>query len=418
MEYGVLHSSVISILSAVITGGFVLVFVEISNRKNRENDRYRQIMEPFMFKLSAYCRYMSWCVSHIQYPSQSKFTEHEKNFYDQTHRLSAMGGRLIVAGGNYQYDDFTAKDLQRLCEQINDVWYQYDHMGTKRITWNHLVPNQDYINKEIAVINPQWLSLKDGIEKIVKISGDFYTDIYRSVEEETFRHDLIRKIYRWHSVFILSALFFVLVSLCLMLCIPISAIILRIITIFVIVLFGVSLFTIFVDEQRQIEIAVKFRNFLQNKHKCDMKINIRHWLEPIGLAFLLVAFVWQQYSAYQTQLVYNTKIYKMENTLDYILQCECDEAMRDPARYKGEAIVKVPYDLIHAYEESYFEDTVNICALKDKASYAWRIQCVLYLLGGICVVWGKVCEAKALQEEGKAILEQAKKEVEQMIIEK
>ena len=33
-----IHSDVIAILSAVITGGFVWVFVELSNRKNRHND--------------------------------------------------------------------------------------------------------------------------------------------------------------------------------------------------------------------------------------------------------------------------------------------------------------------------------------------------------------------------------------------
>lgn len=60
MAYQDLHSAVITILSAVITGGFVLIFVEIGNRKIRENDKYRQIMAPFMQKLSAYFRYINW----------------------------------------------------------------------------------------------------------------------------------------------------------------------------------------------------------------------------------------------------------------------------------------------------------------------------------------------------------------------
>lgn len=51
---------VLSIMSSIITGGFVLVFVEIGNRKNRENDKYEHIMYPFMHKLSSYFRYISW----------------------------------------------------------------------------------------------------------------------------------------------------------------------------------------------------------------------------------------------------------------------------------------------------------------------------------------------------------------------
>ena len=42
----------LAILTSIITGGFVLVFVEIGNRKNRENDRHEQIMTPFYHKLS------------------------------------------------------------------------------------------------------------------------------------------------------------------------------------------------------------------------------------------------------------------------------------------------------------------------------------------------------------------------------
>lgn len=38
----------LAILTSIITGGFVLVFVEIGNRKNRENDKHDQIMAPFM----------------------------------------------------------------------------------------------------------------------------------------------------------------------------------------------------------------------------------------------------------------------------------------------------------------------------------------------------------------------------------
>jgi len=394
MEYSVLHSSVIAILSAVITGGFVLVFVEIGNRKNREIDRYRQVMEPFMLKLSAYCRYMSWCVSHIHYPSKKEFTEHEQKFYERTHQLSAMGGRLIVAGGNYQYDDFSATDLHKLCEQINDVWYQYDNMSTKRLSWDHLVPNQDYINKEIAVINPQWLSLEDGIGKVVKVSGDFYADIYRSIEEETFRHELIRKIYRWHSVFVLSALFLVLVSLCLMLCLPISAIILRIITIMVVGLFGLSLFAIFVDEKRQLAIAVKVRQLLHDKRQFNMNGIMKKWSEPVGLIILLGSFIWQMFSVYQTQSIYNDKMYKMETSMYYLLQSDCDQALRDTTRYNGETVIWVGYNEEHDFMESYFEDRGRISTWQDRASCTWWTQCIFYIIGSILVVYSKVMNYK------------------------
>lgn len=114
----VLHSDVITVLSAVITGGFVLIFVELGNRKNLEKVRFREIMLPFMTKFSAFCRYMTWCVSHIEYPMYSKKSEHEEKFYEQTHNVARYGGKLIMSGDNYGVYDFTPEELRHACKQI------------------------------------------------------------------------------------------------------------------------------------------------------------------------------------------------------------------------------------------------------------------------------------------------------------
>lgn len=47
MSYDLLFSTVVTILSAIITGGVILVFVEIGNRKNRKIDSYQYFVEPF-----------------------------------------------------------------------------------------------------------------------------------------------------------------------------------------------------------------------------------------------------------------------------------------------------------------------------------------------------------------------------------
>lgn len=38
MTYAEVQPIALAIMTSIITGGFVLVFVEIGNRKNREND--------------------------------------------------------------------------------------------------------------------------------------------------------------------------------------------------------------------------------------------------------------------------------------------------------------------------------------------------------------------------------------------
>ena len=60
----------LAILTSIITGGYVLVFIEIGNRKNRNSDRRNQIMTPFMHKLSSFFRFVNWCHVSIIYPKQ------------------------------------------------------------------------------------------------------------------------------------------------------------------------------------------------------------------------------------------------------------------------------------------------------------------------------------------------------------
>ena len=67
MSYDLLFSTVVTILSAIITGGVILVFVEIGNRKNREIDSYQYFVEPFLRKLSAYFRFIRFDIQNLIY---------------------------------------------------------------------------------------------------------------------------------------------------------------------------------------------------------------------------------------------------------------------------------------------------------------------------------------------------------------
>ena len=124
----------VSILTSIITGGFILVFVEIGNRKNRENDRYEQIMRPFMHKLSAYFRFINWCSSRIKYPN--KLNECEQEFKKLVKEIGVYGGRAVTSGGDYSIDYFSADELYKICtNKINNIWYYYDKMKPCNLSW-------------------------------------------------------------------------------------------------------------------------------------------------------------------------------------------------------------------------------------------------------------------------------------------
>ena len=60
MFYTDIQPVALAILTSIITGGYVLVFIEIGNRKNRNSDRHNQIMASFMHKLSSTARRMGY----------------------------------------------------------------------------------------------------------------------------------------------------------------------------------------------------------------------------------------------------------------------------------------------------------------------------------------------------------------------
>lgn len=391
MVYTSIHSAIISILSAVITGGFVLIFVEISNRKNRENDKYRQLMTPFMRKLSAYFKYINWVQLHITNPKPD--TDIEKKFkkflrYD----IGNYGSQLIVDGGRYDVESLNAQMLEDIGEKINDIWYMYDRYPLNRLRVDEDVENnREFINKELAVLNRSYLSIPESVSKIAKISGEFYTDEYQPIQYEPPYHDALLRLYKIQSAIVCTSLFIVLVTLCLLVCVEMSIWLMRVATIAIVCLFGVCMMLLFVNENKQLKLINQVKGCLKKKiHFKDMSKHIKNLLEPIGLAILLAAFVWQMRSVYVNQSIYNAKIYKFEEAIDYILECEVDEALRDSTRYKGEAIMKVGYDGILNFSSAFYEDTKDICDKKDKANYAWWWQFALYIIGSACVIGGKV----------------------------
>lgn len=246
------YSTIVTILSAVITGGFVLVFVEIGNRKNRENDRYRQLMEPFMRKLCAYFRYIEWTSKCIIYPRP--MNENEEEFKRLVDKMGRYGGELIIGGGDYSLNHFPAKELESICYGINNIWYYHDRMRPSQLKWDDdFSLDQEMVNKELVRLDKSYLKDKSDLHQLVKVSGDFFTDEYQPIEYEPENHEWLSKLYRKQSMFVSASLLIVLITLCLMICVAIPAWLLKSITIAIICLFGISLMFLFVEERKQVQ---------------------------------------------------------------------------------------------------------------------------------------------------------------------
>lgn len=264
--YFVTYNTMVTVLSAVITGGFVLILVELSNRRNREDNRHQQKMNTFMLKLSAYFRYLCWINAHIVAPKNKN--EEEKSFLKLIRfDLGNYGSEIIERGGNYSCDDFSAKELEDICENINRIWRMYDKGWLERLSWEESVAvNHEFIEKELSVIDPRYISMPCGINQIIKVSGEFYTDVYQPIQEETYYHERIAELTHIHTTISAISLFLVLVCLGLLICVTWSVFLMKIVTIVIILLLGFNMSLLLMDEQRQLKMLYKLRQILRKAH--------------------------------------------------------------------------------------------------------------------------------------------------------
>lgn len=251
MEYFNTVSTVLSILTAVITGGFVLVFVEIGNRKNRLNDTYNQIMSPFMKKFSAYCRFVNWVKNQLIYSKEQN--DYEKHFKKLINQIGKYGYMLIMSGGDYPVHQFSANELNDVALDVNNIWYWHDKMHPCKIKWEQEDHGmKELINKELNKVNPLYISLEHNVDLIAKVSGDFYVDIYQQIEYETYKYETYNKMLSIQTVIVTVGVVLVLLLLSIILFFNIPAIALKWSTLAIILLLIICLLMLGIDIRKQV----------------------------------------------------------------------------------------------------------------------------------------------------------------------
>ncbi|MCQ2336048.1 MAG: hypothetical protein MJ010_02560 [Paludibacteraceae bacterium] len=275
MDKELLYNAVVTILSAIITGGFVLVYVEIGNRKNRKNDNYERLMRPFLKKLTAYFKFVCWCS--ISCPKNG-MSNAEKEFKKVTEELSRYGGQAIISGGNYEVDYFSANELYELnCNKINHLWYLHDRNTLSHLSLNYSTTIENEIRKELTNIKPEYALMTIDLNRLAIVSGDFFCEIYQPVESDTYYYESSMKLYRIHTLFVLCSVLFVLLLICMMLCIPLTDLFLKLSTIIIICMLALSILMLGIDEKKQIKWLFKINKLIHTinlriKHCCKFSI--------------------------------------------------------------------------------------------------------------------------------------------------
>lgn len=114
----------------------------------------------------------------------------------------------------------------------------------------------------------------------------------------------------------------------------------------------------------------------------------KQWFEPIGLAFILVAFGWQCIEE-RTDLMKNESyFYEINEKLIAIWSGIYDEALHSE-RYDGKSMVAVNYDIINDQIKDWGQIQKELSTINEQSSLFFWIRAVLYGIGSIFVVLSK-----------------------------
>lgn len=176
----------IEILTSLLTGGVLVLFIESQQLVNSVRDRFDFIMRPFMKSLTGYLRFLSYYKNSYIF-KKSDFVILQK---DLTY-LSSLGGKSIVAGRNIPVDFFSAEELQKLCEKINNIWYviSQNHESFYSNVYYKETAFLDDCHKYLSDISSKYMGEVLDSESLEKISGSFYSDIYHPIEDIPYEYE-------------------------------------------------------------------------------------------------------------------------------------------------------------------------------------------------------------------------------------
>ena len=190
-------SIIVPIIVALLTGGFIILFLENQHVGANVIERYHFVMKPFMHRLSNYFKFLSSAKVYFSINRGTKKEDAEyvfafKNLMD---KLSHLAHPCIMSGQDYPVSKFSAQQLQKICEDINNVWYYWDDKRNYMInycSYDSYKANlfgkldREYLNE---VFPHKYDEIDFSLALISDVSGTFYTNVYKPIKYVPFEYE-------------------------------------------------------------------------------------------------------------------------------------------------------------------------------------------------------------------------------------
>lgn len=213
-------SNIISILTALLTGGFLMIFIETQKVSVSVTDRFHFIMQPFFRCFSSYVKFIACFKSCFIFKTTN--SDNFNKLKKDIDNIARLGGRSIVIGCEYPADYFTAKDLDSICNTINEIWYLLNNNKeyfNEHISFDfHYAENKSQDTKMyLETIFPKYKGMNLKIDTLAKISGEFFTDIYQPIQHILPEYESWLKKEKQFKALILATIVFTMITMMLIL---------------------------------------------------------------------------------------------------------------------------------------------------------------------------------------------------------
>lgn len=198
----------IEILSALLTGGFLLFFIEAMHIESDVKQRFKSIMNPFYHKLSKFTVFIGYMRSSLSFP-KSQWGEQLKKDMDIIHNAGVVP---MSSGRDIPY--MKGKELSDLCEIINDVWYCLEKSPElRRDLVFHSGFGIDIARNALIEVYGKYKGEPMDINTIHDVSGNFYVGYWQPVEHCTPNYEYWQGKAKLSRILIFCALGVTLLSL-------------------------------------------------------------------------------------------------------------------------------------------------------------------------------------------------------------
>ena len=197
----------VDILTALLTGGFLLFFIETMHIESDVKQRFKAIMYPFYQKLSKLTVFVGYLRSAMRFPDIDRAQE-LKNDMDY---VSKAG--IVPRSSGRDIPFMKSNDLDNLCNNINDIWYNLDKSSELR---HNIVIEGGFVNiakDALCEIYPEYKDKEVGADVLQDTAGDFYVQYWQPVEHCTPNYEFWEKKAKLSRILIYVALGVSLLSL-------------------------------------------------------------------------------------------------------------------------------------------------------------------------------------------------------------